>query len=96
MAIQITILIRGLFSGFVTIGRYGEWLTDINLLLIGLLICQNVGTRHKLITHSHHVVKSYPHPKVTLILTLTLIPTLTLLSLLTLQNWTTIVKQHVS
>ena len=24
----------GLFSGFVTIGRYGKWLTDINLLLI--------------------------------------------------------------
>jgi len=34
----ITIWIRGLFSGFVTIGRYGKWLTDINLLL--KLICQ--------------------------------------------------------
>jgi len=26
--------IRGLFSGFDTIGRYGKWLTDINVLLI--------------------------------------------------------------
>ena len=33
MAIWITVLIQGLFSVFVTIGRYGEWLTDINLLL---------------------------------------------------------------
>ena len=38
VAILITIWIQGLFSGFVTIGRYGKWLTDINLLLI--LICQ--------------------------------------------------------
>ena len=34
MAIRITIWIQGLFSGFVTIGSYGKWLTDINLLLI--------------------------------------------------------------
>jgi len=34
MAIHITVWIRGLFSGFVTIGRYGKWSTDINLLLI--------------------------------------------------------------
>jgi len=26
--------IQGLFSGFVTIGRYGKWLTHINLLFI--------------------------------------------------------------
>jgi len=30
----MTVWIQGLFSGFVTIGRYGKWLTDINLLLI--------------------------------------------------------------
>jgi len=34
MAIQITVWIDGLFSGFVTIGRYGKWLTDINLLVM--------------------------------------------------------------
>jgi len=34
----VTVWIRGLFSGFVTIGRYGKWLTDINLLF--KLICQ--------------------------------------------------------
>jgi len=33
VAIRITVWIHGLFSGFVTIGRYGKWLTDINLLL---------------------------------------------------------------
>jgi len=37
-AIRITVWIQGLFSGFVTTGRYGTWLTDTNLLLI--LICQ--------------------------------------------------------
>jgi len=38
VAIRFTVWIQGLFSGFVTIGRYGTWLlTDINLLLI--LIC---------------------------------------------------------
>jgi len=26
--------LQGLFSGFVTVGRYGKWLTDINLLLM--------------------------------------------------------------
>jgi len=30
----VTVWIQGCFSGFVTIGRYGKWLTDINLLLI--------------------------------------------------------------
>ena len=34
MAIRITVWRQGLFSGFVTIGRYGESLTDINRLLI--------------------------------------------------------------
>ena len=34
VAIQITIWIQGLFSRFVTIGRYGKCLTDMNLLLI--------------------------------------------------------------
>ena len=34
MAIRITVWIHGLFSGFVTIGRYGKWLTNINLLLM--------------------------------------------------------------
>ena len=34
MAIRITVCIEGLFCGYVTIGRYGKWLTDINLLLI--------------------------------------------------------------
>jgi len=35
VAIRITVWIQGLFSGFVTIGRYGKWLlTYINLLLI--------------------------------------------------------------
>ena len=34
MAIRFTVWIRGLFSGFVTIGRYGNWLTNINLLLV--------------------------------------------------------------
>ena len=36
MAIRITVWIQGLFSdsGFVTVGRYGKWLTDINQLLI--------------------------------------------------------------
>ena len=34
MAISITVWIQGLFSGFVTIGRYGKSLRDINLLLI--------------------------------------------------------------
>jgi len=33
-AIQITVWIQGLFSGFITIGRYGKWLTVISLLLI--------------------------------------------------------------
>jgi len=32
--IRITVWIRGLFSGFVTIERYGKWLADMNLLLI--------------------------------------------------------------
>ena len=40
MVIQITVWILALFSGFVTIGRYGTWLTDINLLLIVILIRQ--------------------------------------------------------
>jgi len=30
VAIQITVRIQGLFSGFVTIGRYRKWLTDIS------------------------------------------------------------------
>jgi len=34
VAIRITVWIQGLFSGFITIGRYGKWLTDINLLLM--------------------------------------------------------------
>ena len=35
VAIRIAVWIHGLFSGFVTNGRYGKWLlTDINLLLI--------------------------------------------------------------
>jgi len=35
MAIRITVWIQGLFSGFVTIRRFGKWLSmDINLLLI--------------------------------------------------------------
>jgi len=34
MAIRITVWIQGLFSGFVTVGRYGKWLTEIDLLLI--------------------------------------------------------------
>jgi len=34
VAIRITIWIQGLFSGFVNIGRYGKWLTDLNLLLM--------------------------------------------------------------
>ena len=34
VANRITVWIQGLFSGFVTVGRYGKWLTDINLLLI--------------------------------------------------------------
>jgi len=34
MAIQIAVWIQGLFSRIITIGRYGNWLTDINLLLI--------------------------------------------------------------
>jgi len=33
VAIRITVCIQGLFSGFVTSGRYGKWLTRINLLL---------------------------------------------------------------
>jgi len=33
--------IQGLFSGFITIRRFGKWLTDINLLLIQ--ICQMVA-----------------------------------------------------
>jgi len=33
VAIWITVWIQGLFSGFVTVGRYVKWLTDINLLL---------------------------------------------------------------
>jgi len=36
VTIRITVWIQGLFSGFVTIGIYGKWLTDINLLLIGI------------------------------------------------------------
>jgi len=34
VAIRITAWIQGFFSGFVPIGRYGKWLTDINLLVI--------------------------------------------------------------
>ena len=34
MAIWITVWIQGLFSRLVPTGRYGKWLTDINLLLI--------------------------------------------------------------
>ena len=34
VAIRSTVWIQGLFSGFVTTGRYGKWLTHINLLLI--------------------------------------------------------------
>ena len=30
----MTVWIQGLFSGFVTTGRYGKWLTGINMLLI--------------------------------------------------------------
>ena len=33
VAIRITVWIQGLFTEFVTIGRYGRWLTNINLLL---------------------------------------------------------------
>ena len=40
MAIRINVWIQGLFSGFVTNGRYGKWLMDINLLIV--LICQMV------------------------------------------------------
>jgi len=32
VAIRITVWIQGLFSGFVTIERYGKWLTYINPL----------------------------------------------------------------
>ena len=34
VAIRIAVWIHGLFSGFITVGRYGKWLTCINLLLI--------------------------------------------------------------
>jgi len=34
VAIRITVWIQELFSGFVAIGRYGKWLTDVNVLLI--------------------------------------------------------------
>jgi len=34
VAICVTVWIEGLFSGFVTIRRYGKWLTELNLLLI--------------------------------------------------------------
>jgi len=34
LEVRITVWIQGLFSRFVTIGRYGKWLMDINLLLI--------------------------------------------------------------
>jgi len=33
VAIRITVWIQGLFSWFLTIGRYGQWLTDMNMLL---------------------------------------------------------------
>jgi len=33
VVIQIIVWTQGLFSGFVTIGRYRKWLTVINLLL---------------------------------------------------------------
>ena len=36
-------MIRGLFSGFITVGRYGKWLTDINQLLHLEPICQMAG-----------------------------------------------------
>jgi len=32
--VVIQIWMQGLFSGFITIGRYGKWLTYINLLLV--------------------------------------------------------------
>jgi len=41
MAIRITVWIQGLFSGFVTNGRHGKSLRDINLLL--MLIHQMVA-----------------------------------------------------
>jgi len=34
MAIRVTVCIQGLLSGFITIGRYRKWLTDINLMFI--------------------------------------------------------------
>jgi len=34
VAICVTVWIQGLFSRFVTSGKYGKLLTDINLLLI--------------------------------------------------------------
>jgi len=34
VVIRITVWIQGLFSGFITIGKYRKWLVDINLLLI--------------------------------------------------------------
>jgi len=33
VAIPITVWIQGLFSGFVTIGRYGKWSTDMLILI---------------------------------------------------------------
>jgi len=40
VAIWITVWIQGLFSGFVTIGRYGKWLLTDNINLLVILIRQ--------------------------------------------------------
>jgi len=51
VAIRITVWIQGLFSGFVIIGRYGDWLTDIHsvrqggyvIVVICLFVCFSVS-----------------------------------------------------
>jgi len=63
MAIRLVVSIQGFFSGFVAIGRYGKWLTVINLLLI-LIRSPDGGTGRTCLGGGMHClsVSSYGRP----------------------------------
>ena len=55
MAIRVTVCIHGLFSRFVTIGRYGKWLTDINLLLHPFILIRQMAAEVIIIAISRDI-----------------------------------------
>jgi len=62
LAVRIAVWIQGLFSGFVTNGRYGKWLTDINLLLHPVIHTDSPGRcmRQRLLRRALAEVCSVP------------------------------------